>query len=106
MKEEQFLSEEILNEIENYKCPILDKYEQEERGNRSHFVRVNVTMSPEMLKHLKSVGAELQALGRSDTDVSSLLRSAAMEFLSQITEFLHEKKHDEWIDAQNRGIHE
>lgn len=89
---------------ENYKlsaCPILEKYEQEERGNRSHFVRVNITMSPSMLSHLKTVGAHFQAEGYSDTDVSSLIRATCAEFLAQADEAISAKKHDAWIDEQN-----
>ena len=78
---------------ENYespKCPIMDRYEQEERGNRSNYVRVNITMSPSMLSILKRDAAELQELGYSDTDVSSLVRRACAEFSSQIADNLYD----------------
>ena len=69
-------------------CPYLAGYEQEERGDRKHYIRANVTMSPDMLRHLKTIGARLQALGAKDTDVSSLVRSACKDFLSKMEDIL------------------
>ena len=84
MKNKSFLPEGYTSP----NCSILAGYEQEERGDRKHFIRANITMSPDMLAHLKMIGARLQASGEKDTDVSSLVRGACKDFLSKMEDLL------------------
>lgn len=86
------------------KCSIIEKYEQSERGNRGHFVRLGITMDPEMIKNLKNVGAELQSMGYSDTDLSSLVRCACKEYLSQVEEVLLDQRHNQNIYEMNKKM--
>jgi hypothetical protein len=97
MKKATFLPEDY----QAPNCPILERYEQSERGNRTHFIRLGITMDPIMVSHLKTVGAQLQAKGYSDTDLSSLIRCACKEFLSQIEVFFDDEKHAKHVDEMN-----
>ena len=81
-----------MNEYEPPQCPIMNRHEQEKRGNRSRYIRVNITMKPSMLSQLKKDGADLQELGYSDTDVSSLVRRACAEFSGQINNITKGKR--------------
>ncbi|MGA8164592.1 MAG: hypothetical protein WB791_06150 [Waddliaceae bacterium] len=53
------------------------------RGERGDFLKVTITLSPEMLVSLKKVGMERKIQGMKDTDVSSLIREAVSVFLNQ-----------------------
>ena len=61
----------------------MNDYNEVPRGNRSHFRRVNITMSPELLMKLKQFGAYLEEKGHANTDVSSLIRFACFKMLSE-----------------------
>ena len=54
-----------------------------ERGDRSHFKKLSITMDPVMLATLKMLGAKRQAQGETNTDVSSLIREAVAQFLQR-----------------------
>ena len=47
-----------------------------ERGDRSDFKKVTITMHPIMIKELRNLGTNRKLLGFKDTDVSSLIREA------------------------------
>lgn len=56
----------------------------DKRGERGHYVRVNIMMPPEMLRRLKEIGAQLQSLGHKNTDVSSTVRFAIGKILPDL----------------------
>ena len=53
------------------------------RGERGDFLKVTITLPPEMLADLKRLGIERKLDGMRDTDVSSLIREALKTFLEQ-----------------------
>ena len=54
-----------------------------DRGDRSHFKKLSITMDPAMLAALKMMGVRRQARGETNTDVSSLIREAVAQFLQR-----------------------
>lgn len=46
------------------------------RGDRGDFLKITITMPPEMVADLKRLGLERRLQGDKDTDVSSLVRAA------------------------------
>jgi len=65
-------------------------FAQAPRGERHHYVHVNAMMPPSLVAQLKTVGAELQALGYADTDLSSLMRQSVNHFVAQLEKELHQ----------------
>lgn len=51
------------------------------RGERGDFLKVTITLPPEMLGNLKRLGIDRKMRGEKDTDVSSLIREALSQFL-------------------------
>lgn len=51
------------------------------RGERGDFLKVTITLPPDMLANLKRLGIERKLKGMKDTDVSSLIREALTNFL-------------------------
>ena len=51
------------------------------RGERGDFLKVTITLPPDMLANLKRLGIERKLQGMRDTDVSSLIREALTNFL-------------------------
>lgn len=54
-----------------------------ERGQRSDFVKVTMTISPELLHQVKLLGLKRKARGEKDTDFSSLVREALADLLAR-----------------------
>ena len=65
---------------------------QIERGNRGHFIRVGITMDPKMVAELKKLGIKLQSLGYKDFDLSSLIRGACKNLITQVDNYLDESQ--------------
>ena len=53
------------------------------RGERGDFLKVTITLPPDMLADLNRLGIERKLDGMRDTDVSSLIREALTTFLEQ-----------------------
>ena len=70
--------------ISNRNSLISELNTTDKRGSRGHFIHVSVMMSPDKLKSLKTLGAELQAKGVSNTDVSSIIRIAINRLLDSL----------------------
>ena len=51
------------------------------RGERGDFLKVTITLPPDMLANIKRLGIERKLQGMRDTDVSSLIREALANFL-------------------------
>lgn len=51
------------------------------RGERANFLKVTITLPPEMLNALRIEGTRRKAEGQKDTDVSSLIREAVADML-------------------------
>lgn len=54
-----------------------------ERGLRGDFLKITVTIPAKMLSDLKVLGLRRRAIGRKDTDASSLIREAVADLLQQ-----------------------
>ena len=54
-----------------------------EKITKSNFIRMTITMPPDLLLRLKNHGAEQRALGKKHCDTSSLIRAAVSEYLSK-----------------------
>jgi len=53
------------------------------RGERGDFLKLTITMPPELVLKLKQHGAERRILGEKDCDTSSLIRSAVKKYLDK-----------------------
>lgn len=53
------------------------------RGERGDFLKLTITMPPELVLKLKKHGAERRILGEKDCDTSSLIRSAVKKYLDE-----------------------
>lgn len=51
------------------------------RGERGDFLKVTITLPPDLLANLKRLGIERKLKRMRDTDVSSLIREALKTFL-------------------------
>ena len=51
------------------------------RGERGDFLKVTITISPEMFADLKRLGLERKLQGKKDNDVSSLIRESLTKFM-------------------------
>jgi len=51
------------------------------RGKRGDFLKVTITLPPDILANLKRLGIERKLQGMRDTDVSSLIRESLTSFL-------------------------
>lgn len=51
------------------------------RGQRGDFLKVTITLPPDMLADLKRLGIERKLQGMRDTDTSSLIREAVTKLL-------------------------
>lgn len=68
------------------KIPILKKGESElhpMRGERGDFLKLTITMPPELVLRLKQHGAERRIMGEKNCDTSSLIRSAVKKYLDE-----------------------
>lgn len=54
-----------------------------ERGERGNFLKITITLPPEVLGKLRQLGLERKAEGERDTDVSSLIREAVSLLFDQ-----------------------
>ena len=54
-----------------------------DRGERSEFLKVTVTMPADMLEQVRVVGIRRRSSGQKDTDVSSLVREALADMLAK-----------------------
>ncbi len=52
-----------------------------ERGCRGDFLKLTITMPPEMLGNLKILGLRRRAGGQKDTNISSLIREAVADLV-------------------------
>lgn len=53
------------------------------RGERGDFLKLTITMPPELVLKLKQHGAERRILGEKNCDTSSLIRSAVKKYLNE-----------------------
>ncbi len=53
------------------------------RGERGDFLKLTITMPPELVLKLKQHGAERRILGEKNCDTSSLIRSAVKMYLDE-----------------------
>jgi hypothetical protein len=53
------------------------------RGERAGFLKVTITLPPEMLIALRNIGIKRKSEGKKDTDVSSLIRESLATFIFQ-----------------------
>lgn len=53
------------------------------RGERAGFLKVTITLPPEMLIALRNIGIKRKSERKKDTDVSSLIRESLVTFISQ-----------------------
>lgn len=53
------------------------------RGERGDFLKLTITMPPELVLKLKQHGAERRILGEKNCDTSSLIRSAVKKYLDE-----------------------
>ena len=53
------------------------------RGERADFLKITVTLPSDLLAELKSLGIQRKAAKMKDTDTSSLIREAIIEFLNK-----------------------
>jgi|SaaInlStandDraft_4_1057021.scaffolds.fasta_scaffold118175_1 hypothetical protein len=53
------------------------------RGQRGDFLKVTITLPHDIIAELKTVGLQRRFAGMKDTDISSLLREAAVDFLQK-----------------------
>jgi|GEM_PF-4446919 len=53
------------------------------RGERSGFLKITITLPPEMLAALRNIGIKRKSEGKIDTDISSLIRESLATFISQ-----------------------
>lgn len=51
------------------------------RGQRGDFLKITITMPAEMLSGLQTLGLRRRIAGKKDTDISSLIREAAVNLL-------------------------
>jgi len=51
------------------------------RGERGGFLKVTITIAPDMLADLKRLGIDRKLQGKKDNDVSSLIRESLKTFL-------------------------
>lgn len=51
------------------------------RGERGDFLKVTITLPPDLLADLKRLGIERKLKGMKDTDVSSLIRESLRELI-------------------------
>lgn len=51
------------------------------RGQRAEYLKITITMPPELLTSLKSVGMVRKIKGKKDTDVSSLIREVMTDWV-------------------------
>jgi hypothetical protein len=52
------------------------------RGERAGFLKITITLPPEMLAALRNIGIKRKSGGKKDTDVSSLIRESLAAFIS------------------------
>jgi len=52
-----------------------------DRGERSEFLKITITVPANMLQAIKTFGLEKKVLGKKDTDVSSIVRDAVAFYL-------------------------
>jgi len=75
-----------LNEDDQPKAPKTEKDKLDanpDRGQRSDFFKVTITMHPDMLAALKEFGLKRRRSGHKNTDTSSLIREAVAKLLSE-----------------------
>lgn len=53
------------------------------RGERGGFLKLTITMPPELVLRLKQHGAERRIMGEKNCDTSSLIRSAVKKYLDE-----------------------
>lgn len=53
------------------------------RGERANFLKLTITMPPEMLASLRDCGMQRKTEGHKDTDTSALIREAVSEWLKR-----------------------
>lgn len=58
------------------------------RGQRGDYLKVTITLPPEMISSLKQLGIERKLSGDKDFDVSSLIRESLENFLNCRLKFL------------------
>ena len=63
------------------KKPVATKKANPIRGERGDFLKVTITLPPDMLADLKRLGIERKLQGLKDTDTSSLIREAVTKLL-------------------------
>ena len=53
------------------------------RGERGNFLKLTITMPPELVLKLKQHGAKKRIMGEKNCDTSSLIRSAVKKYLEE-----------------------
>lgn len=72
----EYLPEEIQEKIEEIGFNV-----NPERGERSEFLKITITMSHDMLQAIKMFGVEKKSQRKKDCDVSSIIRESVAYYL-------------------------
>jgi hypothetical protein len=54
-----------------------------ERGSRSHFLKVTITLPPDLMRTVSEIGLARRATGAKNTGLSELIREALVEWVGE-----------------------